>query len=149
MIENLKNDISSNYNIYKDYLVDEGKIIFESIEHSKIIMYIETVNENIIKFRNKILDIFESESMSWIDIYHNKNNSNNIHHVKKWPLFVMLISAIICLSFSAIFHLFCALDQEAHEFLNRMDYAGISILIAGSCYPPYFYFFYCNTSILL
>ena len=29
-----------------------------------------------------------------------------------------------------------------HNILNRFDYGGISLLISGSCYPPYYYFFY-------
>ena len=28
------------------------------------------------------------------------------------------------------------------NILSRFDYGGISLLISGSCYPPYYYFFY-------
>jgi adiponectin receptor len=68
--------------------------------------------------------------------------------LEKWPIFVMLSCALLCLSCSATFHWFCAHSKHVHEFLNRLDYAGISILISGSCIPPYFYFFYCEMSII-
>jgi adiponectin receptor len=64
--------------------------------------------------------------------------------LEKWPIYIQLLSAIICLMGSSTFHLFSAYGEKVGSILNRMDYAGISILIAGSTYPPYFYLFYCN-----
>ena len=58
--------------------------------------------------------------------------------------FHLLISAIICLGCSAIFHWFSAHSEKTNDILARLDYAGISILVAGSCYPPYYFFFYCE-----
>ena len=62
--------------------------------------------------------------------------------LRRWPIFIMLSSAIVCLSFSTIFHWFGGLSPVSSQILSRLDYAGITILIAGSCNPPYFYFFY-------
>jgi len=62
--------------------------------------------------------------------------------VSKWPFFVFLMSAIICLSSSATFHLCGSLSPKTHSFLAKLDYASISILIAGSCYPPVYYAFF-------
>lgn len=64
----------------------------------------------------------------------------------KWPLLVMLFGAIFCLSCSAVFHLFIAHSERINNLLNRLDYAGISILIMGSCYPPNYYLFNCEMS---
>lgn len=144
MISHLKEEVGHQLSFYKSVVVDESKHLLESIEDTKFIHYIEDLNKRLTNFRYKFLDMLDSSQMDWIDLYHKKGNED--HHVKKWPLFVMLVSAIICLSSSAIFHLFCAFSQKCHEFLSRMDYAGISILIAGSCYPPYYYFFYCDES---
>ena len=60
--------------------------------------------------------------------------------LRRWPIFIMLSSAIVCLSFSTIFHWFGALSPASSQILSRLDYAGITILIAGSCYPPIFTF---------
>jgi adiponectin receptor len=56
----------------------------------------------------------------------------------------MILGALFCLSCSTIYHLFSCHCENTYHILNRIDYAGISILIAGSCYPPYTYFFYCS-----
>lgn len=60
------------------------------------------------------------------------------------PLFVHLFSAILCMGFSATFHLFTAHSAEVNNFLSRLDYCGISILIAGSNTPPLYYSFFCE-----
>lgn len=64
--------------------------------------------------------------------------------IEKWPLFIMLICGIICLILSSIFHLFIPHSKNISNLFNRLDYAGIAILIIGSCYPPNFYIFYCE-----
>lgn len=64
--------------------------------------------------------------------------------LSRWPIIVFLISAIFCLMCSAIYHLFYCLSERADEFFKRFDYAGISILITGSTFPPLVYGFYCQ-----
>ena len=54
----------------------------------------------------------------------------------------MIMSTILCLSFSTCFHAFGNISPKYHIILNKFDYGGISLLIAGSCYPPYYFFFY-------
>ncbi|CAI5742303.1 unnamed protein product [Hyaloperonospora brassicae] len=66
------------------------------------------------------------------------------HDVPRWPLFVFLASAVICLSCSATFHLMFVVSRSAYTLLSRLDYAGITILIAGSFYPMIYYSFYCH-----
>jgi adiponectin receptor len=50
---------------------------------------------------------------------------------------------MICLGCSAGFHLYKDKCETLHTVLARVDYAGISILIAGSNIPPIYYSFYC------
>ena len=64
--------------------------------------------------------------------------------IGRWPLFIMLSAAIVCFGFSTSFHWFSIYSKELYSFLCRLDYAGITFLIPGSCYPPYFYFYYCE-----
>ena len=68
----------------------------------------------------------------------------NSDELSKVPLFIMLFSAFLCLAFSTAYHLLCSISVEINTVLSRFDYAGISLLIAGSCYPPYSYFFHCE-----
>jgi len=65
-------------------------------------------------------------------------------YVTKIPLFLHIAGAISCLGCSAIFHLFKDHSQNMGEFLVRLDYAGISLMIAGSNMPPLYYSFYCK-----
>ncbi|KAG1709613.1 hypothetical protein DVH05_020268 [Phytophthora capsici] len=65
------------------------------------------------------------------------------HNVPHWPIFAFMASAVVCLTCSATFHLMFVVSRSAYMFLSRLDYAGITILIAGSFYPMIYYSFYC------
>ncbi len=143
IVENLK-QIKNKLGGYKDKIVNESIHIYETIEDSSVIHFIEDINEKMLKFKDKVVDAMDSTQMDWIDIY--QNDHSHPSKIRRWPLFIFLFGAIICLGCSAVFHWFCVYSQQWSNFLNRLDYAGISILIAGSCYPPYFYFFYCVKS---
>ena len=125
---------------------------------SKIGNFITNIN----KYINSILKIFGKKQNSNIlnditirwDICQNKlfnliKNDNDVIDEKKekiprWPLFIMLSAAIVCLGCSTTFHWFGIYSKKVFKFLSRLDYAGITFLIPGSCYPPYFYFYYCE-----
>lgn len=48
---------------------------------------------------------------------------------------------------SSTFHLASCMNDRIGSLLARWDYAGISILITGSCFPPVVYGFYCQPTI--
>ena len=77
--------------------------------------------------------------------YHLNLKKKKKKELARWPLYIIIFSAIFCLSFSAIFHLFGVINEKYFNILNRFDYGGISLLISGSCFPPYYYFFYYST----
>lgn len=52
--------------------------------------------------------------------------------VPLWPVFVFLVSAITCLSFSTAYHLLHVVNKRVAELLARLDYVGIAFLTAGS-----------------
>ncbi|KAL0585111.1 hypothetical protein ABG067_005007 [Albugo candida] len=72
------------------------------------------------------------------------SSTDDTHHVPHWPIFVFMISAVVCLSCSATFHLLFVYSKPVYFFLSRLDYAGITIMIAGSFYPLVYYSFYCH-----
>jgi len=59
-------------------------------------------------------------------------------------MFVNLLSAVVCLGLSAIYHNFCYMNRHVCDKLATLDYAGICVLIMGSSYPPIFYPFACE-----
>ena len=77
--------------------------------------------------------------------YHLNLEERKKKELARWPLYIIIFSTIFCLSFSAIFHLFGVINEKYFNILNRFDYGGISLLISGSCFPPYYYFFYYST----
>ena len=125
---------------------------------SKIGNFIVNINNYI----NSILKIFTKKQNSNVidditikwDICQNKlfnliKNDNDVideqkEKIPRWPLYIMLSAAIVCLGCSTTFHWFGIYSKKVFKFLSRLDYAGITFLIPGSCYPPYFYFYYCE-----
>ena len=104
---------------------------------------IERLRKKFTHLREKLLDMIEFESIT----FGIKEPVNSSFKLKRWPLFIFLVSAILCLSFSTTFHLIGKVSQKHHQILSRFDYAGIALLISGSCYSPYYYFFHCETFI--
>mmetsp|Transcript_26001 Transcript_26001/g.46012 ORF Transcript_26001/g.46012 Transcript_26001/m.46012 type:complete len:377 (-) Transcript_26001:6656-7786(-) len=72
----------------------------------------------------------------------------NWEPVDRWPMVVFILSATFCLGCSVICHLFSAHSANVCSMVARLDYAGISILIAGSYYPVIFYIFYCQPMLI-
>ena len=107
--------------------------------------FMESLTNKFTEFREKLLDLMELEHIAFereedIDTYINRSPKK----LRRWPLFIFLVSAILCLSFSALYHLIGGVSKVYHEILSRFDYGGISLLVTGSCFPPYYYFFYCH-----
>ena len=122
-IKDIKNQINQWENLYKN---NTDKII------NNITNDLNTFQNNLYNFINN--DLYNNNKILY---EHTKN-------IKSWPLFIMLVSAIICLGFSTTFHLFGTYNQKVNKILSRLDYGGIMFLVSGSCYPPYFFFFYCE-----
>lgn len=59
------------------------------------------------------------------------------------PIFIFMLSALVCMSCSTLYHLFNAHSEKVHLVTARLDYAGISILICGSYYPGIYYLYFC------
>jgi adiponectin receptor len=68
--------------------------------------------------------------------------------IDRWPMLVFIFSALFCLGCSVICHLFSAHSPDVCSMVCRLDYAGISILLAGSYFPIIFYIFYCDTALI-
>jgi len=118
-----------------------SKDVIESIEKMNILT---NFLDSLTSFKEDLLQKIDSKEMEWMDIYHKSLEQNAKIKVPKWPIFGMIFGAIFCLTCSTVFHLFNCHGEKTSSILNRIDYAGIAILISGSCYPPYYYGFYCS-----
>ncbi|KAK3102625.1 hypothetical protein FSP39_012753 [Pinctada imbricata] len=54
------------------------------------------------------------------------------------------IGAILCMSFSWIFHTVYCHSERIGKLFNKLDYCGIALLTMGSFVPWLYYSFYCN-----
>ena len=69
---------------------------------------------------------------------------NVMTFIPSWPLMVHLFSAFLCFGFSATYHLMKITSTNVNQFLRRLDYSGICLLIMGSDYPVIFYIMNCG-----
>ena len=67
-----------------------------------------------------------------------------MNYVSRWPLFVHMASASICMLMSAFYHLYFVYSPALSKHLAKLDYAGISILICGSTMPIINYLLACG-----
>ena len=131
----------------------EMKEEFETHGVSDIIEMVKHVGDNssvISNFKkdlsavtDKFMELADSKHVDFLDPTH----SPNPQFVSRWPVFVFLWSATICLLCSAIFHLFYPMSGKVNKIFSRFDYAGINILISGSAFPPIYYGMYCNLNL--
>lgn len=155
------NDLTNNAYRYESMIEEqlleiykEAYILGQEFETKIIEMYDKLKSGNTTeKFRpliNKLENIItkiDSKEFDWIDM--RLDYTKEIFKVSRWPIFVFIASAMICLTCSSVFHLFSAHSLMMNRRLSTLDYAGISILIAGSFYPPIYYTFYCFPGIFL
>lgn len=145
--------------IIDDILSNSDNLVANYGTKSTTIEIIGNFIENTKYLINKIVNIFSKDSNILDDIttkweicvdkiisYIKYNFKDDIkgENIGRWPLFLMLSAAIVCFGFSTSFHWFSIYSKNLYSFLCRLDYAGITFLIPGSCYPPYFYFYYCE-----
>lgn len=91
---------------------------------------------NLDKYKTKVLELYlDSEVII-------KMREKPKKELSRWPLFIIIICAFLCLSFSTTYHAFKIISPIIHNISHRFDHGGISLLISGSCFPPYYYFFY-------
>ena len=156
-----KEKIDSNVcSVIDNILSNTDNLINNSGEKFTTVNIIEKFIENTKNLINKIVNIFAKDSnilehittkweicvnkiISYIK-YNNLVDEIKGENIGRWPLFIMLSAAIVCFGFSTSFHWFSIYSKNLYSLLCRLDYAGITFLIPGSCYPPYFYFYYCE-----
>ena len=152
--------IDSNISLIIDnILLNTENLVANNTSKVASIQIIETFIENTKFLIQKIANLFSKESFILEDITTKWDNCINTifdfikyginqtfkeQNLERWPLFIMLSAAIVCFGFSTSFHWFSVYSKNLYSLLCRLDYAGITFLIPGSCYPPYFYFYYCD-----
>jgi adiponectin receptor len=142
-------DIAQSFKLWEEKL---GSALADTVVVMNLKKTSKLLNQKLDEVRasisQSIIEKFDSEQYDWVDIYkyidhrdHSHPTPNNVH---RWPLFVALFSAAFCLLGSSVFHLAYCMSPRVNTIVMRLDYAGISVLITGSCFPPFVYGFYCQ-----
>ena len=164
-IANIKTSLKNIHELQIN-LLEEAKSKFINQE----LVILETFNKNYDEFLTKVdglygdfhvglgslkeisaqnLQSFQSKFADYLDGHHIsafiKQTLNS--HVEFFPVLVFIVSAILCLGISAVFHLFYVMNPRICKILQKLDYAGISILNFGSAYSMYYYYFYCDQTL--
>ena len=92
--------------------------------------YFDNIKERLLDFKEQMLVIMEIENIPFNNEKFIKYKNKNL---KRFPLFIILNSAILCLTFSVFFHLIGIISKNYYKILSKFDYAVISLLIKGSC----------------
>jgi len=105
---------------------------------------------------NQVKDAVKLMSEMWAEsapqllysLHENENYNDNVpahaQQLERWPIIVFLITAVVCMVFSSLFHLLYVKSLDVYNVMVRLDYSGIALLIAGSYFPWLYYGFYCN-----
>jgi adiponectin receptor len=90
------------------------------------------------KFDNELHEI-EAYAQEAIKILFSKEEGL-IREGARWPMLFYLVTALLCMLFSSLYHLFgCHHNPHIQVMFGRLDFCGITLLIFGSFIPVIFY----------
>lgn len=126
-------------------LIKEMDIILEEVDHfqKSTIKKFHTLTDfskhQIHEFSETIDNWYESHKINLI-----KKFSPKFQKHEEWmPMIIYLLSVFTCLGLSTTFHVFYSISHKVSKILQRLDMAGISILIFGSSFSSHYYLFKC------
>lgn len=132
------NNVFSLYNEVKNYTPIPS--VFE---------YVKSFLDSLLNLKSQVIDLINLDDSKKEDLksYLNPEVKTMIEkrpkkELDQWPLMVIILSAFLCLFFSATYHALKIISPIINNISHRFDHGGISLLISGSCFPPYYYFFY-------
>ena len=147
----------NNYNQKEIYTETINNIFYLYNEVYNYILYnISSLLEYLKSFLESLSSL-EKEAINLINLDESRNNELESYldseirikmkerpkkELTKFPLFIIIICAFLCLSFSTTYHAIKIISPIIYNISHRFDHGGISLLISGSCFPPYYYFFY-------
>jgi len=123
------------------YVIESQSALLSSYEIKEII------SQKIEEYRLFVIQKIDMRDYVFFGLQSDFTNPE--HYLSRWPIYVFVVSAMICLFCSSFYHLFCAHSYKVYKFSSTLDYAGISILIAGSFYPVIYYIYYCHEELVI
>ena len=72
--------------------------------------------------QNKLYSVIYGDGLKYDESTEVEQEKGEQTTLRRWPIFIMLSSAIVCLSFSTLFHWFGALSPKSSQILSRLYY---------------------------
>lgn len=153
-LHNLQDNLEHNLHNLQDNLQHSVHSVQDSISHNIIQLQQSlkhSIGDNIPFSVQSLQDNLHSQAHSLQVVLEEKLNSHLEHLLghklqwptSRWPAYVFLAGAMLCLLTSSICHLFSCCSQHVAKVIWRFDYASIAILIVSSFFPPVYYGFLC------
>ena len=137
-----------NETINNIFLLYNDVYNYISSKISTLSEYFKSFLESLSSLKNEVVDLINLDKSknnileSYLDSeIINKMKERSKKKLTRFPLYIMIISGFLCLFFSACYHCLKIISPTFHNISHRFDHGGISLLISGSCFPPYYYFF--------
>jgi len=112
--------------------------------HDSFEIYLKEIEKSVHEFSNSTHESVAnlSERLSEMRQRFDDNFAKLFSRKSKLPIMVFLLSGMVCFMGSTLYHTFgCQSEGHCHFFL-KVDYSGISTLIAGSLVPFVWYVFH-------
>ena len=147
-IENYKtklNKFKNTLNTGRRHLVEELDVILNEVEHfqKNLVNKLHTLTDN----SKHHLQEFSKNIDKWYEDHKKKLIKKFLPKFKEeheWiPMVIYLLSVFACLGLSTTFHIFYSISHKVSKILQRLDMAGISILIFGSSFSSHYYLYKC------
>lgn len=118
------------------------------MQMERMTQYVEVLKMRVDNWKHLIEYQFDEKSSGLSNAWHSftsdPENQILVHYTARWPLIVNYVCAVCCFGFSALYHLFSSHSKRIMTKFIKFDYAGISLMIAGSSTPPIYYAFSCS-----
>lgn len=119
---------------------------FESKMHSihdSFEVYLKEIEDSVHEFSTTHKSVAHfSERLSKIQQFFDENLAKFFNPKSKLPIMVFLLSGMACFMGSTLYHTFGCQSAGHCNFFLKVDYSGISTLIAGSLVPFVWYVFH-------
>ena len=107
-------------------------------------VFVNFINHKYERKRAALLNMLKITEKNWLQRHLDKYFKVKHSDLPFWPIYVHLATGFCCMLFSSMYHLYYIHSTWLSKILARLDYSGIALLCAGSCFPAYYYHFYCD-----
>jgi adiponectin receptor len=162
--DSLQDSISTGVHVLQDGVHVLQDSLQDSISTGVHVLQdgVHALQDSVHAIQDTVSSNLHSKAERLLDNLHHLQD--NVHHVKeqlnsqlhsamapvlqypatRWPVYVYFSGAMTCLLTSSVCHLLGCCSKHQSQWLWRLDYSGIYVLLVASFFPPVYYGFLCQ-----